>query len=147
MKPLQMHTHNSCRTPPRTHGFTLIELMIVVAIVAIIMAIAYPSYQNHVLKTARTNATACMMEHAQFMERFYTSNLTYEAADANLGCANDADLANRYQIGIDGLGQATYTITATPHGPQLKDTVCGTLSLNQAGTRSVSGSGTAGQCW
>src|SRR5690554_1212265 len=142
-----MNRKISTPRPAPVCGFTLIELMIVVAIVAIIMAITYPSYQNHVLKTARTNATACMMEHAQFMERFYTSNLTYEGADGNLGCANDADLANRYQIGVDGLGQATYTITATPHGPQAKDTVCGTLSLNQAGTRSVSGSGTLGQCW
>ena len=60
----------------RARGFTLIELMVVVAIIAILAAIAYPSYTNHVVKTRRAAATACVMEAAHFMERYYTTNLT-----------------------------------------------------------------------
>ena len=56
-------------------GFTLIELMIVVAIIAIIAAIAYPSYINSVVKTKRAAAEGCVSEYANYMERYYTTNL------------------------------------------------------------------------
>ena len=58
-------------------GFTLIEVMITVAIIAVLTAIAYPSYESHVTKTRRAAAAGCLLERAQFMERFYTTNLSY----------------------------------------------------------------------
>lgn len=136
-------------------GFTLIELMIAVLVIAVLMGIAYPSYQNHVIKTRRAAATACMLESAQFMERFYTTNLRYDKDSAN----NDvpppsgqcvADLAVHYRIQLAaGTQPTTYSIEAVPRGQQAsKDTHCGTLSINQAGTKSVSTSGTSvGECW
>ena len=139
------------KTPqnPNQYGFTLIEIMIVVAIIAILAAIALPSYQEYVIKSNRTAATACLLEQTQFMERFYTTKLSY--ADAALpagGCV--ADLAARYTLAFAAAQPTatTFNITATPTGAQTKDTKCGTLSINQAGTKTEGGTATSVKdCW
>lgn len=128
-------------------GFTLIELMIVVAVIAILAAIAYPSYTNHIMKTRRGAAAACAMEAAQFMERYYTTHRTYkDAALPKLGCADE--LGDHYRFELDA-GAATYTVRAVPKGQQAsKDTACGTLSIDQAGTKAKSGSASSvSDCW
>lgn len=138
-----MKTTNSY--PRALHGFTLVELMITVAIIAIIAAIAYPSYQRHVIRTHRGAAEACLSEHAQFMERYYTTNLTYVDAEPAPGCASEGAMPDRYEFAFVGEPtRSTYTISATPVGPQLKDGQCGTLTLNQAGTK---GANDVDACW
>jgi len=127
----------------RMAGVTLIELMVVVVIVAILVSIAVPAYRSHVVKTNRKAAQSCLAEAAQYMERFYTTKLTYEDADPNPGCYSDANLGARYTFeATPAPTQSAYTLTATPKGPQV-DTQCGVLSIKQDGARSPTTPG----CW
>ena len=142
-----MTTHR-CGQPPR--GFTLIELMITVAIVAILASVALPSYQSYIAKSRRQTAQACLLERAQFMERFFTTNMTYaSAAPPNTACVTE--LANHYTFSFSGTPNATtYVVQAVAQGGQAtRDATCATLRVNQAGTKSsLNGGGTASTtCW
>jgi len=136
----------------RYSGFTLVELMIVVLIIAIISAIAIPSYNSYVMRTNRAAARSCMAEYSQFMERWYTtsSNLSYVGASPSLmGCSTDSNLNQKYTITVSNVAARTYQINATPIGTQnSRDAKCGVLTLDQAGTRGKSGTATTIQeCW
>jgi type IV pilus assembly protein PilE len=137
----------------RQLGVTLIELLIAVAIVAILAAIAYPSYQRYVARTHRNSASACMSQYAQFMERHYTTGLTYVGAPIpvnGLPCSRENDLNRRYTIGLRA-GSVTaraYILDSTPRDTQAAvDAQCGTLTLDQTGARTVSGAAGRDACW
>lgn len=134
----------------RRTGFTLIEVMIVVAIVAILAAIAVPSYRDHVVRTNRAMAAACLLEIAQGLERFFASNLSYNAAVLpGLQCLGDLNgVYNFPNPVIQNAGQG-YTLQAVPVGGQLTadGARCGTLGLNNLGVKSASGSLGVDGCW
>ncbi len=138
-------------------GFTLIELMIVVAIIGIIAAIGYPSYSESVSKSRRGNAQAEMLSLSSALERYYTQNNHYSdaaAAGADTGAPDptvysiDAETVPFYTITISAVGDAdsaqSYTLSAAPTGGMTGDR-CGTMTLNSAGVRAAA----AGQtdCW
>lgn len=116
----------------KTSGFTLIELMVVMAIIAIIAAIAYPSYQQSIQRTRRAAAAGCMMGLSQFMERYYTTNMSYLNAVLP---ACQADVTQFYLANFAVAPTATtYTLQVVPQGAQAND-VCGTLTIDQTGLR------------
>tara|TARA_R110000751_G_scaffold7607_10_gene30881 strand:+ start:6236 stop:6667 length:432 start_codon:yes stop_codon:yes gene_type:complete len=125
-------------------GFTLIEVMITVLIVGILAAIAFPSYTAYVTRSYRDSAKACLSEYAQFMERYYSSNLTYVGAAPALGCSTEGSMEDRYVFSVDTLAQSTYTAKATVQGAQqANDTKCGNLSINHLGVKTASDA----SCW
>ena len=133
----------------RSRGFTLLELMIVVAIIAILSAIAYPTYINYVTKTRRNAASACLSEYANFMERYYTTNLTYAppatpgpgdptaTAPPPLDCSDTTQTGAYYNYTFAATPtQTAYEVLATPqNGQDTRDTTCGVLALDEAGQR------------
>jgi type IV pilus assembly protein PilE len=127
-------------------GFTLIELVIAIAIVGILTAIAVSSYGSSVVKSRRSTAKACVLEGAQYMERYYTTNLTYAGA-AMPACSSDP--APFYTMSFSGTPDATtYIVQAVPKAPQsTSDAKCGTLSVDQTGLKGKSGTGTIADCW
>ena len=127
-------------------GFTLIELVVAIAIVGILAAIAIPSYQDSIRNSRRKAAAACLVEQAVFMERYYTTNLRYTGAALPAGGCR-TDLVAFYGFALNGVPDATtYAINAVPTAAQ-PDTLCETLGINQAGQKSETGTGTADECW
>lgn len=132
-------------------GFTLIELLVAIAIVAILATIAIASYDFAMIKARRGAAEGCLQETAQFMERFYTTNLAYDqdaggAAVPAPACTQD--VTNFYTVGfVAGQPTATtYTLQAVPTTAQ-NDSRCGTLSIDHKGLKGATGSAGAAGCW
>ncbi len=139
----------------RVAGFTIIELMIAVAIVGILAAIAYPSYQESVRKGRRGQAKADLVEAAQIAERYRTINRTYENLSVGAGAGHQirpyspkettAAAAAHYELSVSGTpDQNTFKVIATPRNSQVGDR-CGVLSIDHLGAKKHS-TGDDGQC-
>lgn len=137
----------------RHRGFTLIELMIVVAIVGILAAIAYPAYRDQVRKSYRADCAGALTSLANAMERYRTTNNTYTGATvANLmpstTCPIDGGGPATYNLQITAQDATTYTLQASiiGGGPMAGD-ACGNLTLNNRGVKGVSGTRSVQDCW
>jgi len=128
-----------------TKGFTLIELMIVVAVLAILAAIAYPAYQDYVRKARRGQAKADLVEYMQLAERFHTVNNTYANFTLPSNQSPREGGTAYYTLAPTVQTQSTFTIVATANGAQAQDK-CGNLGINQAGVKTNT-SGTLASCW
>lgn len=139
-------------------GFTLIELMIAVAIIGIIAAFAYPSYLEQVRKSRRADVKAVILQAAQAAERYYTANYNFGTTSTSQAAANASPVfGNITKSPIDG-GSTYYTlsytasatdflITATPSGPQVGDR-CNVITYARNGSVSYTGTnGTLQDCW
>ena len=143
------------------HGFTLIELMITVAIVAILAAIAYPSYVEQVARSRRADGQSALLETAQWIERQYTISNAYNlkgdgtALDAAALPPLKAKTAEIYTLSFGTTTAATtptdkiYSLRLVPTGAMTNDK-CGTLALTNTGLKSVSGTtggASVATCW
>ncbi len=127
------------------HGFTLIELMVTVAVIAILSAVALPSYQFAMRNARRAEAQGCLMELQNFMERFYTVNACYKVMPANTACATTGtnpslpfteapkdSVTKAYDLTLQTNDGSFYTLRATPKGSQARD---GIVELDSTGAR------------
>lgn len=129
------------------YGITLIELMVVVAIIGILASIAYPSYVEYVRRAKRTDAQAIMMENAQFLERYFTTNGKYSGASLPKAQSPENGTPD-YNITLPAatLSATAYIMQAAPTG-SFTDPLCGTLTVSQTGARTESGTGSLADCW
>jgi type IV pilus assembly protein PilE len=136
----------------RTAGFTLIEVMVVVAIVSILAALVYPSYTSSVRRGDRAAARAALMEAQQYMERYYAANSRYSVASDGTGSPSLPTRlqaipteAPKYDLTVSAVTLNSYTLTADPRS---NSETCGNLTLTNTGVKGRSGSGPSIQeCW
>jgi len=135
----------------RVRGFTLIELMVTVAIVGILAAIAYPSYTSYIVRSNRSAAQGYMLELSSLQQRYLLDARTYAADLATLNSSVPSHVSSNYTVTTPlktGTTLPGFTVTATPIGTQLaRDTACGTLTIDEAGAKTASGSRGVAGCW
>ena len=142
-------TGEDARTRGSSRGFTLIEVMITVAIIGILAAIAFPSYQRYVVKGNRAAAEAFVLEAASLQERYLVDNRAYATTLSALGLAAlPGSIAPNYQVTLTvTAAPPAYVFTATPINTQLAlDTDCGVLTLNNTGDKTAAGVAPT-SCW
>lgn len=130
-------------------GMTLIELVTVVAIIGILTAIAVPSYRNYVIRANRSEAKTVLLSTAGSLERCFTRFNTYNDAACPVKFPVSTEGGN-YKISLVAADsdESKFALKAEPLGAQLKDTGCGTFTLNSAGVRNVTGATKPQkECW
>jgi type IV pilus assembly protein PilE len=134
----------------RNLGVTLVELLVVLVIIGILSAIAYPTYRKSVLRANRTEAKAAMMQLSQALEKCFTRFGAYNNANCtaftSLGDEGRLTETGKYRLSFADIDDVTFTIRAAPEGGQAADTVCGNLQIDQSGRRE-SGAPDPKTCW
>ncbi len=129
-------------------GFTLIEILIALVVLSILTIVSYPSYVAWIVKAHRSDAMATMTQDQTLLERCYAQSFTYVGC-ASLPAFPQTSTQGFYSIALSNLTATTYTLTATPIGPQVRDTICATMSIDQSGQKTAANNAAASQtaCW
>lgn len=135
------------KTLHQSRAFTLVELLIVVAIVGILAAIAIPSYNSYIIRANRSEGTTALLNLANRMEQYFVRENTYATATLERVGVSANTENNLYTLSLENLGVTTYTLRATPQGSQAQDTQCEAFTYDQLGNKGVSGSGSVEDCW
>ena len=141
----------------KERGFTLIEMMLVVAIVAVLAGIAYPNYLEYTTKSRRSDATSMLMQIAAKQEKYFLDNRAYASDLTNLGYANTGTALDPvvseneyYEIVINRPNAYNFDLTAEPQNTQVGDKKCAKIMLDNEGTKSAeddSAADTTDTCW
>lgn len=140
---------------PSENGFSIIELVVAIAILGILLAIAIPFFIEYLAQSKRADGMGVLTEAAQFMERNFSDSGRYDQTDAGaavalpvaLQSAPRSSTAAYYQISINAVAESTFVLHASPTGSMTAD-ACGTFTLTSTGKRDVTGgTKTASQCW
>jgi type IV pilus assembly protein PilE len=137
----------------RRNGFTLIEVVVVVAIIGIIAGIAWPIFNQESMKNRRTQAISALTRIANELEEYHSDKLTYVNYDTTApysqSYAKIIGSLTLYTVSLGVPTATTFTVTATAIGAQAKDTDCATLSIDQNGIKSFTGNATSSvaRCW
>ena len=132
----------------KEQGFTLIEVMITVAIIAIISIVALPSYKEYVVRANRAAAASYLLEVANMQELNFLDERAYAASMADLGATAPDNVSGNYDVTTVADNTATpptYSVSADPKGSQASDDACGELTINQKGVKGHASGGV--RCW
>lgn len=137
-----------CSGRKRARGFTLVEVMVVVVVVAILASIALPSYSRYGFRARRADAHNMLVHLAAAQERYYSTHNRYSGDMTDFGYSAGATTEHGYYVvslEVGGNGQS-FIATATPQGPQASDQ-CGVLGLDNTGKKEWAGTESNGKCW
>ncbi|MCH9770162.1 MAG: type IV pilin protein [Gammaproteobacteria bacterium] len=129
-------------------GFSLLELMLSIAIVAMLVSIAYPVYHQHLVRMRRQHAKTALMQLAGRLEQYYSLEGQYRKATPKVLGIKKIEQDLDYKLELNNLGFDHFKISAMPLASQAKnDAKCGTLSITETGRHDISGYGEVKACW
>lgn len=135
----------------KNNGFTLIEIVIALAILGLLMAVALPSWQSFMIKTKRTEAKVLLTEVANEQVRYFTENNRYAKSMTQLGYGSDRYLTENgnYSVRVATSTASTFSLVAIPEAgtSQVNDKECLRFTLNSSGVKGVTGTAVAEDCW